>query len=77
MTSNFGIKKSVAPYQPNQELDFSAGKSLNRLNSPDISDEWRKTRFNCRSYIIGKAYDEPHSCHMVENILLQRDYIID
>ena len=77
MTSNFGIKTNAPPYRQNLELDFPAGKSLDRFSSSAISDEWRKTRFNCRSFIIGRAYDEPCGSVTVENILMQRDYIID
>lgn len=77
MTSNHGIDNNALQHKLCQESDFSAGTSLNFLDSPARRNEWKKNRFSSRSYIIGKAYDEPYDCRMVENILLGRHFIID
>lgn len=77
MTSNYGIKKCFLSHQLNQEIDISTDSSDFGFDSPAKSNEWIKNRFNCRSYIIGRAYDEPYGGCAIENVLLGRNYIID
>ena len=58
-------------------LEMSAPKGISQnLRSPARKIKYRIDISN-RSYIIGRAYDEPLFCDHVENILLQRNFIID
>lgn len=77
MTSNHGIKNSFLSNQLNQEIELSADSSHICFDSPFKNNEWKKDGLNCRSYIIGRAYDEPHGNCTIENVLLGRNYIID
>jgi len=77
MTSDHGIKNSAQSFRQNQEYDFAAGSSRTCYDLPAMGKEWKMNRFSCRSYLIGRAYDEPPPCCTVENILLGRMYIID
>lgn len=77
MTDQHGVKKNVLFLRKNQNFDSTNGEFSILRDSPLPDHERRKGTINCRSYLIGRAYDEPHGCCVIDNILLARTYIID
>ncbi len=77
MTDQHGVKKNVLSLRKNQNFDSTSGEFSILRDSPLRGNERRKGTLNCRSYLIGRAYDEPHYCCLIDNILLSRKYIID
>jgi len=77
MNSNYGSKDCAMPYQLNLETDLCTDHASTCIDSPLSGTEWKKNRFSNSSYIICRAYDEPCTSHLVENILMGRMYIID
>ena len=76
MTDQHGVKKNVLSIRKDQTFDSTSGEFCILRDSP-LRGKRRKGTISCRSYLIGRAYDEPHGCCVIDNILLARTYIID
>lgn len=64
---------AVIFHRPSRDLHQQQGQFLARARQRD-----QLTRsFAHQFFVVGSAYQEPGGCDYIEDILLQRDYIID